>query len=181
MKCCKQQGLKLEGPSPKPGDKQQCAPSGSTHSITPPLPGQELCPSHVGRKLCTWVFCLFVVLNPGHMLGKYSATGRHPQPFWLQMAPHLHTLASRSGQHPMAESFLFTNMTDGCDGGRGLNAGVGIESPPKSAPRERVITAANVPGILALPNIPLGLIALFFSLIQQFQKPPAQHICFLSG
>lgn len=48
-------------------------------------------------------------------------------------------------------------------------------------PRERAISAANVTGTPALPNIPLGFVALFFFLIQQLQKPPAQQIYFLSG
>ena len=49
-------------------------------------------------------------------------------------------------------------------------------------PRERVLRVAQVPSVLALPSIPLGFLALFLpDLIQQFQKPAAQHSYFLSG
>ena len=39
---------------------------------------------------------------------------------------------------------------------------------------------ATVPGVLAPPPNPPWIPG-FFSLIQQFQKPPAQQIYFLSG
>lgn len=41
--------------------------------------------------------------------------------------------------------------------------------------RERVIRMANVLGVLAPPQPTPWVCGLFF-LIQQFQKPPAQHI-----